>query len=109
LGFSVEQTGGSLDGGIDLIATRVDDIGLESRLLIQCKNLSDVASVSVVRELLGSTPDRATGTKLVLACPSGFSPEARSLAKSRFVEMWDSEALEKLASLHEGAAQIPNS
>lgn len=97
LGFDVIKTGGPHDGGIDIVAVRPDELGLEHRLLVQCKNLSEPASVSVVRELLGSAPDRATGTTLVLACPAGFSADAEALAGERSVKLWDAAVLERLA------------
>ena len=95
-GFSVDLTPHSHDGGVDLIASQHGVVGVETRLLIQCKNLSEPVGVTIIRELLGAAPDRATGTTLVVASPSGFSSAAKALAGERRVTLWDREALERL-------------
>src|SRR5439155_22706910 len=69
VGFTVESTPPSRDGGVDLIASKLDQLQIESKLLIQCKNHRDPIGVAIIRELRGVVPDRAAGTTPVVACP----------------------------------------
>lgn len=93
-GWRVETTPRSRDGGVDLIATRTDEVGIEHRLFVQCKDHARPVGVEVVRELLGVLP--AEGGRAVLAAPSGLTAEAQRLAAQRSVAVWDSAALDRL-------------
>lgn len=55
-GWSVERTPRSRDGGIDLIANKMDEVGLEQTIYVQCKDYARPVSVEVVRELIGVLP-----------------------------------------------------
>jgi len=55
LGFSLRQTGGASDYGIDLLGTWiVPGINLSLRVLVQCKATARKSNPSVVRELEGA-------------------------------------------------------
>ncbi len=97
-GYKVESTPRSHDGGIDLIASRMDLLGIESRCFIQCKNLTNPVAVSVVRELIGAAASVDQSATLIVAAPSGFTSEAKALARPRGVLLWDAKALESLIS-----------
>jgi len=88
-GWRVETTPLTHDGGIDLRASRVVDIGGETVLYIQCKNYQSPAGVDVVRQLNGVLPKHQPGSRGVVVCPSGFSADARSFAKDRGILLWD--------------------
>jgi SNF2 family DNA or RNA helicase len=104
IGWTVELTPGSRDGGIDLVATRVDEIGATSRLFVQCKNLMRPAGVEVVRLLLGSMP-LERGARALVVCPAGFTPDALALAAEREVGLWGEAELAALEEpLREQAA-----
>jgi len=92
-GWEVEGTPPTRDGGVDLIARRHDEIGLESILYMQCKNYASPVGVDVVRELNGVLPRQATGTRGVLVCPSGFTADAIAFAKDRGIALWDRHRL----------------
>lgn len=92
-GFTVEFTPESRDGGIDLVAHRLDEIGIETQLLIQCKNTERPVGVSVVRELRGTVPDRSYGITPVVACPAGFSRDAVFFAAETGVLLWGPDEL----------------
>ena len=96
-GWSVETTPLTRDGGIDLIARRNDDVGVEVILYIQCKNYASPVSVDVVRELNGALPKQLSGVRGVLVCPSGFTADAISFAKDRGVALWDRHHLFELS------------
>jgi SNF2 family DNA or RNA helicase len=91
-GWSVEKTPRSRDGGIDLIATRIDEIGLEQRIYLQCKDHARAVGVEVVRELLGVIP-AGSSVQAVLAAPAGVTADAARLALERGVRIWDEAML----------------
>ena len=82
----------SRDGGVDLIASRVDEVGLEQTIYVQCKDHARPVGVEVVRELIGILPV-AQPTQAILAARSGVTSDARVLAERRGVKIWDEEAL----------------
>lgn len=95
-GFSAELTPRSRDGGIDIRAERVDELGIASLLLIQCKNQQAPVGVAVVRELRGAMPDRTPGTHPIVAAPSGFTADAQAFAKEHGIDLWDAARLHGL-------------
>src|ERR1700687_106683 len=50
-GWHVQTTPLSRDGGIDLIAPRIDNLGIEVTLYVQCKNHVAPVTVETIREL----------------------------------------------------------
>jgi SNF2 family DNA or RNA helicase len=92
-GWSVEVTGRTRDGGVDLIARRIDEVGVESVLYVQCKNHVAPVGVEVVRELNGILDP---GVRGVVVCPSGFTREAKAFAEQRGIQLWDGPHLRKL-------------
>ena len=94
LEWSVEVTQRSRDGGIDLRAVKIDRVGIETRLYVQCKNQGSPVSVEVVRELNGVLD---AGTQGVVASPSGFTTDARRFAEERGIQLWDAAHLKALA------------
>jgi SNF2 family DNA or RNA helicase len=97
-GWKVEATPPTRDGGVDLIARRYDEMGLESLLYVQCKNHAYPVGVDVVRELNGVLPRQSPGTRGVLVCPSGFTADAISFSKDRGIALWDKLYLFELLS-----------
>jgi superfamily II DNA or RNA helicase len=94
-GWDVQYTPRSRDGGVDLIATRVDEVGLAQTMYVQCKDHARPVGVEVVRELLGVLPsDR--NVRAVLASSGGVTGDAATLAKRREVLIWDARALDEL-------------
>lgn len=94
----VEATPVTRDGGIDLIARRLDDVGVEVTLYLQCKNHVSPVGVDAVRELNGALPKLLSGARGVIVCPSGFTPYAISFAKDREIVLWDRHHLFHLLS-----------
>ncbi|MDP2991882.1 MAG: restriction endonuclease, partial [Deltaproteobacteria bacterium] len=95
--WRVETTSLTRDGGVDLIARRDDDIGLEITLYIQCKNHAAPVGVDVIRSLRGVMPKDVTGTRGVVVCPSGFSTDAINFAKDRGIALWNRHHLFELS------------
>ena len=96
-GWRVETTPLTRDRGIDLIARRADEVGVEMTLYVQCKNHAVPVGVEVVRELNGALPQPLSGAQGVLVCPSGFTAAALAFAKERGLTLWDRHHLFTLA------------
>ncbi len=94
LDWSVELTRRSRDGGIDVKAVKIDRVGIETRLYVQCKNQGAPVSVEIVRELNGVLDPAVQG---VVAAPSGFTADARRFAAERGIQLWDGAHLATLA------------
>jgi len=88
-GFSVVETGGGgYDGGIDLQLKKGSEV-----FLVQCKQWRAYkVSVNVVRELFGVMASHgATGGFVVTS--GAFSPDARTFAEGKNIELIDGSAL----------------
>ena len=96
-GWRVETTPLTRDRGIDLIARRADEVGVEMTLYVQCKNHVVPVGVEAVRELNGALPQPLSGAQGVLVCPSGFTAAALAFAKERGLTLWDRHHLFTLA------------
>ncbi|MHB1126402.1 MAG: SNF2-related protein [Bacillota bacterium] len=96
-GWSVERTPLSRDGGIDLITTKIDAVGLEQTIYVQCKDHALPVGVEVVREFLGVLPV-GKNIQTILATPTGVTADAARLAKQRGVRIWDESTLLDLES-----------
>ena len=94
-GWNVERTQRSRDGGIDVIGLRTDEVGIEQRIYVQCKDYSRPVGVQVVRELLGALPTDQNASA-VLAAPLGLTSDAQGLANNRGVIIWDERKLDEL-------------
>lgn len=106
-GLNVTLTPRSRDGGIDIVAERSDAIGVVTRLMIQCKNLSQPVGVAVVRELRGTIPERLAGTTPVVACPAGFTADAIAFAHDNGIVLWGKAELEALAGEDQNNTDSP--
>jgi hypothetical protein len=93
LGWLVETTPRTRDGGVDLKARKADQVGVETILYVQCKKHRWPVGVEVVRELNGVLD---TGVRGAVACPGGFTREATDFAKERGILLWDGRHLAAL-------------
>ncbi len=94
LGWSVELTPETRDGGIDLRASKRDQVGIETNLYIQCKNQAVPVSAEVIRELKGVLEPNVQG---VVAAPTGFTADATRFAENAGIWLWDENHLAMLA------------
>jgi len=92
-GYRVELTPVSRDGGVDLLATKSDELGLETTLLVQCKNWSNAAGPEVVRELNGVIPRDGRPVQGMVACTGGFTSEAVRFAEKCHILLWGPKEL----------------
>jgi len=94
-GWQVRTTPLTRDGGIDLIAKRRDDLGVEVTLYVQCKNHLSPVGVEKIRELNGAMRQHP-GSLGVVVCPSGFTADAKAFAEERSIALWDRHTLFEL-------------
>ncbi len=82
LGYSVELTKNSADGGIDIIATQKDSVG-ETMLVVDCKRYKPDShvGVGVVRALYGIS-QHIRATIAMIATTSFFTRPAKEFQKS---------------------------
>lgn len=87
-GYAATRTGGSGDGGVDLLCRKDREV-----VVVQCKRYRDrPVGVNLVRELLGAmTAQRADYGYLITT--SRFTRDARDFARSQNIALLDREAL----------------
>lgn len=98
MGFSIETTKASGDGGIDLIAYNYEPI-LSGKYIIQCKRYSGSVGESIIRDLYGViTSERAN--KGILMTTGYFTKSAIAFAEGKTIELIDGEQLDVLLKRH---------
>jgi len=95
-GFDARLTGGSHDGGIDILAER-EAAGGRDRIAIQCKRHVQSVGRPVLQQLWGVVSADPSFTRADVVTTSGFSSEARAFADGKRVTLIDREALVALA------------
>lgn len=98
MGFSVETTKASGDGGIDLIAYNHEPV-LSGKYIIQCKRYSGSVGEPIIRDLYGViTSERAN--KGILITTGYFTKSAIAFAEDKPIELIDGEQLDALLKRH---------
>mgnify|MGYP002423815655 FL=1 len=98
MGFSVETTKASGDGGIDLIAYNHEPV-LSGKYIIQCKRYSGSVGEPIIRDLYGViTSERAN--KGILMTTGYFTKSAIAFAEDKPIELIDGEQLDTLLKRH---------
>ena len=99
LGFEVEATNYSNDGGIDLIATFQKPIFC-GKYIIQCKNWEGHVGQPEVRDLYGVVMDQRAN-KGILITPSDYTEQAYDFAKGKNIELINGSILKSLVNEEE--------
>lgn len=94
MGFLVEQTALSGDGGIDIIAYN-DQPVYKGKYLIQCKNWNNVVGQPEVRDLFGVVMSE-NANKGILIATSHFTEQAKQFADNKNIELIEYDVLMKL-------------
>jgi len=94
MGFFVEQTALSGDGGVDIIADYNQPI-LKGRYLIQCKRWSNTIGEPIVRDLFGTVLAQKANKGIIIT-NSFFSEKAREFAEGKNIELIDGNELNHL-------------
>lgn len=98
MGFSVETTKASGDGGIDLVAYNHEPV-LSGKYIIQCKRYSGSVGEPIIRDLYGVvTSERAN--KGILMTTGYFTKSAIAFAEGKPIELIDGEQLDVLLKRH---------
>lgn len=98
MGFSVETTKASGDGGIDLIAYNHEPV-LSGKYIIQCKRYSGSVGEPIIRDLYGViTSERAN--KGILMTTGFFTKSAIAFAEDKPIELIDGDQLDALLKMH---------
>ncbi len=101
-GYSVVETGGGADGGVDLILSKGSE-----KFLVQCKQWKAFkVGVDVIRELYGVMAAKGSAGGFVVT--SGrFTDDATSFASGRNISLIDGPKLQKLIR-QAGTAEAPD-
>ncbi|NLP45272.1 MAG: restriction endonuclease [Peptococcaceae bacterium] len=94
MGFEVEQTSLSGDGGIDIVAYSKKSI-FKGKYLVQCKRWSEVVGEPVVRDLYGVVLSQNANKGIVIT-NSYFSENAKIFAENKNIELIDGDTLTTL-------------
>ena len=91
LGYSVQETKGSGDEGIDLILRKNN-----KETIVQCKGHEKPIGVGAIRDLCGAMT-HARVERAVLACPAGFTDGVRKFADGKPIELLTAKELVEMA------------
>lgn len=107
MGFTVETTKASGDGGIDLIGYNTQPL-LSGKYIIQCKRYAGSVGEPIIRDLYGVvTSERAN--KGILITTGHFTKSAIGFAENKPIELIDGAQLKKLIVQYLGAGSLPTS
>lgn len=98
MGFHIEMTKVSGDGGVDIVAT-LDRPLVGGRYLIQCKRFAIGSPVGapVVREFYGALRADNRAVKGIFVTTSNFTDQARNFARDLPIDLIDREHLHRLS------------
>lgn len=98
MGFHIEGRKAAADGGIDMVASKMDAI-VGGKFIIQCKRFTGSVGNSVIRDLYGVVHSESAN-KGVLITNSTFTRDARSFAEGKPIELIDGAKLQDLLHQH---------
>lgn len=93
LGFEVEATNYSNDGGVDLVAIYNQPI-FAGKYIIQCKNWTSPVGQPEVRDLYGVVMDQRAN-KGILITPSDYTQQAYDFANGKNIELINGHVLRR--------------
>jgi hypothetical protein len=94
-GFSVEVTGRSHDGGIDIRAERIT-AGGRDRIIVQCKHQKENVGRPVLQQIWGVVHSDPTLTRCDVVTSSDFTAEARGFAADKRLTLIDQAKLREM-------------
>lgn len=101
MGFQVETTKITGDGGIDIIACLEKPL-LRGRYLVQCKRflLGNPVGAPSIREFYGAVRADHKAVKGIFITTSSFTEQAKEFAENLAIELIDREKLQQLLAEH---------
>jgi len=100
MGFSVDVTQSSRDGGYDIIAINQND-GSKQQMLVECKRRSERFGVRPIRQLCGVLESRRVNKGFFVSCGTYTEP-AQSFARDNRIELIGWEQLNRLLNQYLG-------
>jgi hypothetical protein len=91
LGYEVQVTPATRDGGVDLILERDG-----TSTIVQCKGHDKPVGVRAARELYGTLMD-SHAHRAILACPVGFTPGVLSFVEDKPIDLVSADELVGMA------------
>jgi len=104
MGFSVEMTSLSGDGGVDIIAYSNEPI-IKGKYLVQCKRWNAAIGEPTVRDLFGVVLSE-NANKGIIITNSTFSDKAVEFANNKNIELIDGSQLTRLLDQYCGTTDI---
>ena len=101
LGYRVEATPASGDGGVDLILRNSSG----RNVVVQCKSYKSPVGPAVARELYGSMMHFGAD-KAVLVCPAGFTRGVVAFVKGKEIDLVSASGLIRLAASTESVEGV---
>ena len=105
MGFSVETTKASGDGGIDLIAYNSQPL-LSGKYIIQCKRYTGSVGEPIIRDLYGVVMSERAN-KGILMTTGHCTKSAENFAKGKPIELIDGIAMQELFSQYGLLSPLP--
>jgi hypothetical protein len=97
LGFKAMVTQPTKDGGVDVIAEKIDELGMKSKYMVQCRRYANGrVGVEAIRQLNGVLHTDVPPSKGIVACTGGFTKDAIDFAQRCGIALWDIDYLYKL-------------
>lgn len=97
--FETIHTGGSGDGGKDIIATKIIDKEIQT-FLFECKCWKPPVGIGIVRNLVGTLTDYPPGTIGAIITTSNFTSDAIEYAEKKDIMLIDGQQLLNLNFLN---------
>ena len=97
--FETVHTGGSGDGGKDIVATKIIDKELQT-FIFECKCWKLPIGIGIVRSLVGTLTDYPPETFGAIITTSNFTKDAIEYAEKKKIILIDGEQLTKLNFLN---------
>ena len=96
LNFQVTATQSTRDGGIDVKASRTDELGIKHDYIIQCKHYENSPiGRPVLQQLWGNMTDSTPHRMGIIVCTSRLTKDAKEFAETHNIPDWDIDYLYK--------------
>ncbi len=101
MGYGVQRTQQTRDGGVDLYASRAHEVG-EETIAVECKHYQQrTVGIVPVRSLYGVLTAQPHLTRGVLVTSGSFSRDCEEFAAGKRIDLVDGELLRELLTAHD--------
>jgi hypothetical protein len=92
-GYTVDVAYSSGENSVDLAAVRMDELGMETVLLVRCIMQACPADAEIIENLIDLLPVEESPVHGAIACPAGFTDDAVELARRNNITLWTPKRL----------------